>query len=212
MAKMGTAGQILPPSCPVESQYSDEKLRTKSNCGSAQTEASTIPIISASDLKVLSSTRIQSNIPGKEYNWIYPSERQFFRSSLAKGHQVEAKVIPTVVKIHNAINEKAWERIIEYEDLHAEHCEKPVLAHFIGKKDELSMRARLKHFMGYKLPYDRHDWTVDRCGKQVRYIIDFYEGKAPNNEPVAVYMDVRPALTLEGIIDRARLWFKKKWN
>eukprot|EP00371_Babesia_bovis_P002164 XP_001610811.1 cytochrome c/c1 heme lyase [Babesia bovis T2Bo] len=196
MAKMGTAGQILPPSCPVESQYSDEKLRTKSNCGSAQTEASTIPIISASDLKVLSSTRIQSNIPGKEYNWIYPSERQFFRSSLAKGHQVEAKVIPTVVKIHNAINEKAWERIIEYEDLHAEHCEKPVLAHFIGKKDELSMRARLKHFMGYKLPY----------------IIDFYEGKAPNNEPVAVYMDVRPALTLEGIIDRARLWFKKKWN
>ena len=24
------------------------------------------------------------------------------------------------------------------------------------------------------LPFDRHDWTVDRCGKEVRYIIDYY--------------------------------------
>ena len=23
-------------------------------------------------------------------------------------------------------------------------------------------------------PFDRHDWTVDRCGKEVRYIIDYY--------------------------------------
>lgn len=24
------------------------------------------------------------------------------------------------------------------------------------------------------MPFDRHDWTVDRCGKEVRYVIDFY--------------------------------------
>lgn len=24
------------------------------------------------------------------------------------------------------------------------------------------------------LPFDRHDWYVDRCGKEVRYIIDYY--------------------------------------
>ncbi|GIX63027.1 cytochrome c1 heme lyase, putative [Babesia caballi] len=83
------------------------------------------------------------------------------------GHRVEASAIPAVVKIHNAINEKAWERVMEYEDLHAQQCQKPVLAHFIGKKDELSIRARVRHFTGYKLPYDRHDWTVDRCGKLV---------------------------------------------
>lgn len=23
-------------------------------------------------------------------------------------------------------------------------------------------------------PFDRHDWTVDRCGKEVRYVIDYY--------------------------------------
>ena len=24
------------------------------------------------------------------------------------------------------------------------------------------------------LPFDRHDWWVDRCGKEVRYTIDYY--------------------------------------
>ena len=32
------------------------------------------------------------------------------------------------------------------------------------------------NFLGFKLPFDRHDWVVDRCGKDVRYIIDFYNG------------------------------------
>ncbi|GFE54071.1 cytochrome C1 heme lyase [Babesia ovis] len=196
------------PYCPIESQYNQEKVRTNSSCSSTQTASSITPIVSERDLKNLDATRIQSNIPGKEAKWMYPSERQFYRSTLAKGHRVEANVIPTVVQIHNAINEKAWERIMEYEDLHFEQCEKPVLAHFIGKKDEVSLRARIKHFMGYKLPYDRHDWTVDRCGKLVRYIIDFYEGQALKNQPIAVYMDVRPALTLGGVVDRCRLWLK----
>jgi hypothetical protein len=25
-----------------------------------------------------------------------------------------------------------------------------------------------------ELPFDRHDWVVDRCGQEVRYVIDFY--------------------------------------
>ncbi len=24
------------------------------------------------------------------------------------------------------------------------------------------------------MPFDRHDWFVDRCGEEVRYVIDFY--------------------------------------
>lgn len=28
----------------------------------------------------------------------------------------------------------------------------------------------------YEYPFDRHDWIVDRCGKDVRYIIDYYDG------------------------------------
>lgn len=46
----------------------------------------------------------------------------------------------------------------------------------------------------YKLPFDRHDWIVDRCGKHVRYVIDYYEGdKVYENYSVAL-LDVRPAM------------------
>lgn len=62
----------------------------------------------------------------------------------------------------------------------------------------------------YTPPFDRHDWIVDRCGTQVRYVIDFYTGKSNPNFPGAptFYLDVRPALdNWESIKTRlAGLW------
>lgn len=70
---------------------------------------------------------------------------------------------------------------------------------------------------GYQKPFDRHDWVVERCGKRVDYIIDFYEGKlggkgrsgAADGDgkkggvlggPVSFYLDVRPKLnSFEGV-------------
>lgn len=34
--------------------------------------------------------------------------------------------------------------------------------------------ARLRSWLGGPEPFDRHDWTLDRCGRDVRYVIDFY--------------------------------------
>ena len=34
--------------------------------------------------------------------------------------------------------------------------------------------AQLMSWVGGPLPFDRHDWFVDRCGDEVRYVIDFY--------------------------------------
>ena len=34
-------------------------------------------------------------------------------------------------------------------------------------------------------PFDRHDWLVDRCGRDVRYIIDFYDGGTLTPPPAA---------------------------
>lgn len=52
--------------------------------------------------------------------------------------------------------------------------------------------------MGYTEPFDRHDWVVDRCGKKVEYIIDFYTGsaEAKGGKPgmLNFYLDVRPKL------------------
>ena len=43
-----------------------------------------------------------------------------------------------------------------------------------GRPQEFSPKARLLNLLGYRLPFDRHDWVVDRCGREVRYIFDFY--------------------------------------
>ncbi len=59
---------------------------------------------------------------------------------------------------------------------------------------------------GYKLPFDRHDWVVDRCGHDVRYVIDFYSGASQPGAPASMYLDVRPALdSLGAVWDRARM-------
>eukprot|EP00960_Hanusia_phi_P044657 756755-Hanusia_phi.AAC.4 len=70
----------------------------------------------------------------------------------------------------------------------------PQLLKFQGKPDKLSPKARIQGLLGYKPPFDRHDWIVDRCGKQVRYVIDFYSGKPIADKAVSYYLDVRPAL------------------
>lgn len=39
-----------------------------------------------------------------------------------------------------------------------------------GRPQEYSPKARLLNLLGYKLPFDRHDWIVDRCGEEVRWV------------------------------------------
>ncbi len=64
----------------------------------------------------------------------------------------------------------------------------------------------------YKPPFDRHDWIVDRCGTEVRYVIDFYQGASPpaskesHQAPASsIYLDVRPALDSFGsLCDRVK--------
>jgi hypothetical protein len=34
--------------------------------------------------------------------------------------------------------------------------------------------ARIRSWFTGEMPFDRHDWVVDRCGQDVRYVIDFY--------------------------------------
>ena len=78
---------------------------------------------------------------------------------------------------------------------------------FEGKPKEPTLKARMKEFVGYKPPFDRHDWVVDRCGAEVRYLIDYYNGRpvAGTSKPVSMYIDARPAGdTLTDVWDRLR--------
>jgi cytochrome c heme-lyase len=49
---------------------------------------------------------------------------------------------------------------------------------------------------------------VDRCGTEVRYVIDFYNGSAAAGKPVNMHIDARPALDSFGaFMDRVkRFW------
>jgi cytochrome c heme-lyase len=85
----------------------------------------------------------------------------------------------------------------------------------MGRPDELSPKARFKMLFSHPAPFDRHDWTVDRGGKEVRYIIDYYhdESAIENDQRPqhlkdissmqSIKVDVRPALdSIESVLDR----------
>ncbi|KAJ9607832.1 hypothetical protein H2200_007911 [Cladophialophora chaetospira] len=157
--------------------------------------------------------------PHSSGNWIYPSESQFFHAVMRKetlnqsSPEDLASSISSIIPIHNAVNERAWSLIKAWETQATETtstktCFSPKLLSFQGLgAGAKSPKARLMTLWGYTEPFDRHDWTVERCdGQQVEYVIDFYQGKAPEGggkgkekSNLNFYLDVRPKLnSLEG--------------
>ena len=84
-------------------------------------------------------------------------------------------------------------------------CSKPSLLRFHGNPN-YTIKARFWQLLGHELPFDRHDWYVNRCGREVKYIIDFYSVKGDES---AMMVDCRPAVTFSGIADRMHLAVKK---
>ena len=197
-------------------------------------------------------------------NWIYPSESQFFHAVLRK-HNPEAllppdpvpppalhnkkqprptvtpedslaSTIPTIIPIHNAVNERAWSLIKDWESSFSPSptpqsqakpqssssrfppptnknnftttpsCSGPKLLSFRGlgaSSASMTPKARWNSLvMGYTAPFDRHDWTIQRCdGSEVEYVIDFYQGKTDpkGRSNLNFYLDVRPKInSVEG--------------
>lgn len=156
-------------------------------------------------------------------NWIYPSEKQFFEALMRKGNTPGstetatelATSVASIIPIHNAVNERAWDQILDWEkkgpssDPGSKKCGGPKLYSFRGlgvDPQYLSPRARINGWLGYQHPFDRHDWVVERCGgERVEYVIDFYQGKPSGNGTsglaatagpgkLSFFLDVRPKL------------------
>lgn len=160
--------------------------------------------------RVLSSIPMLNNTP-----WVYPSQHQFYEAMHRKKQNPVKTDMKSIVPIHNAVNEQSWKLILEFEKLHdsKDRACRPRLVKFVGRAKDYTVKARLRSFFGYALPFDRHDWVIDRCGKRVTYIIDFYNGKsdARANEvdvKMHVFLDVRPAITFEGVCDRLFMFYK----
>lgn len=182
----------------------------------------------------LSKEREQSTIPKADGsgNWMYPSEQMFWNAMIRKGWDWRAHVngedpqykskigedgkfhqkdMSSIIRIHNANNESAWREVLKWEFLHAKECPiGPKLKKFSGDAKNFSPRARIRSWLGYELPFDRHDWVVDRCGKDVRYIIDYYDGPLEAETHKFALLDVRPAMDdIQNIWDRMRVtWLR----
>lgn len=162
----------------------------------------------------LPEEREVSSIPrtGAQGNWIYPSQKQFFEAMKRKQWEPEAEVMKAVVPIHNAVNERAWVQILDWENGRGgESCGGIQLTSFKGDSKKITPKAWFKWLiLGYQKPFDRHDWTINRCGKEIDYVIDFYSGRPNPKAPgmASFYLDVRPKLnSLEGVKLRVLKFF-----
>nr|CAX72900.1 putative Cytochrome c-type heme lyase (CCHL) [Schistosoma japonicum] len=167
----------------------------------------------------LSTEREVSSIPKADCSegekWVYPSSQMFWNAMLRKGwrwrdNDIKPEDMNNIIHIHNLNNELAWREVLKWEALHADECMTPKLRRFAGDAKNYSPRARIRHLMGYELPFDRHDWVIDRCGKEVRYVIDYYDGGSVDEAYQFAILDVRPALDSFGAFwDRAQVaWMR----
>ncbi|KAM0790069.1 hypothetical protein ACM66B_005397 [Microbotryomycetes sp. NB124-2] len=130
----------------------------------------------------------------QQENWVYPSPASFYAALQRKNRNPRAQDMNIVVPIHNAVNERVWHQILDWERQalwsQGQDPDKveTKLVSFIGKPKQLSPRARWKTLIGYTAPFDRHDWIVDRpsytpgsdqpqSSQRIRYVIDFYTGR-----------------------------------
>jgi cytochrome c heme-lyase len=153
------------------------------------------------------NNEVESGKDAKSGNWIYPSEQMFFDAMRRKNYTPQAVDMHSIVPIHNAVNERAWQEILAWErGQGGDKCGGPRLLSFSGQATALTPKARVNSLLGYTEPFDRHDWVVDRCGTRVEYVIDFYAGKDEGRpgKSLNFYLDVRPKLnTWEGVRMRA---------
>jgi len=150
----------------------------------------------------LETNRVESSIPNANKpgeTWVYPSQQMFWNAMLRKGwkwrdDQLSQNDMAHIISIHNRNNEDAWDEIRKWEAFHDREA-KPQLKSFAGKASQYSPRARFRSWLGYELPYDRHDWIVRRGNEEVRYIIDYYDGGDVDSQSHRfTLLDVRPAL------------------
>lgn len=169
-------------------------------CSSSQMDQSLLtPTSSTFGSSELSQDRVISSIPrtNVDSNWIYPSEKQFFNAMLRKNWNPEENDMKTVVPLHNLVNEVTWKYILNWEkDIKGNKLGDIKLTSFKGDASKLTPRAFIGHYIfGRDLPFDRHDWIVNRNGLEIEYVIDFYTTQPINegDEP-KFYLDVRPKL------------------
>lgn len=118
----GASHQQAASGCPVPHQSRAAALNSPQTCPSTKnqmpTDLSQKPLPDQS--VPLETNRVTSSIPmaeevGGSKFWIYPSEQMFFDAMRRKNWDPREVDMKTVVPIHNAVNERAWSQILDWE-------------------------------------------------------------------------------------------------
>lgn len=64
-----------------------------------------------------------------------------------QGWDPRADDMPVVIKIHNGVNERAWQEVLQWERLHEGDCGRPRLKRFQGRPNDHSPKARLMNLL-----------------------------------------------------------------
>lgn len=199
------AEQAQEQKCPVDHNSRDIWMQQIGQVGEAvECSSGELPTVPHYTTNVqLPENREISTIPrtGAHSNWVYPSQKQFYEAMLRKKWEANATDMSTVVPLHNSVNERVWNYIKLWEKGQgSESCGGVQLTSFKGDSKKLTPRAWFRSsILGLPKPFDRHDWTVDRCGKTIDYVIDFYSEDDSSAGP-QIFLDVRPKLnSFEGV-------------
>jgi cytochrome c heme-lyase len=157
--------------------------------------------------------------------WEYPSPQQFYNALARKGWETPEEHVEMMVMVHNFLNERAWQEVLDWEKDMGIEPRDVSLARFQGKPGTLSPKARIFTWAAMiapsrfhsEPPFDRHDWVVrrpsstsDQKGKDVRYIIDYYSAPDdPETDEPVFHLDVRPALDSP---EAAMARLKRSWT
>lgn len=159
--------------------------------------------------------------------WQFPSQQMFYNAlqRKGKGDDVKEEDMDSVIAVHNSMNDQTWQKVVQWEQMHQEEGDSagPSLSRFTGKPHDQSPKSWfLTHSPFHSLPepFDRHDWIVDRNGREVRYVIDYYYvpdgegntvlpgGSDSEDSGSTIYVDVRPALdSPTALVDRIKAFF-----
>ena len=145
-----------------------------------------------------------------EATWEYPSPQQFYNALVRKGWETPEEHVEMMVMVHNFLNERAWQEVLDWEKDMGVQARDVSLVRFQGRPGTMSPKARLYSWAAMvapsryssEAPFDRHDWVVRRPaasasskGREVRYVIDYYSAPDdPDTDEPVFHLDVRPAL------------------
>lgn len=110
---------------------------------------STIPRHADSSIPTLADPHAaKSYLTPESPNWVYPSESQFYRAMERKNHNPKAEDMQTIVPIHNAVNERAWKEVLDWEKgLGGDACGGVRLVTFKGTPGRWSPKSLANRFL-----------------------------------------------------------------